>query len=116
MEAFSFIDLLDDGPPRQVLARVSFLPTDEGGRREPCSGLYRPNHNFGGPDGREFYIGQLQIPPGEVVRPGETRTLEIVFLNSRGLSEVLHLGRRWRIQEGGRLVASAEVLELRGEV
>lgn len=116
VEVFSFIDLVEDGPPRQVLARVSFLSTDEGGRGEPCFGPYRPNHNFGGPEDRQFYIGQLQIPPGEIVRPGEARTLEIVFLNGRGLAEVLHLGRRWRIQEGARLVANAEVLELRGEV
>ena len=116
MEPFSFVDLLEDGPSRQVLARVSFLSTDEGGRREPCSGQYRPNHNFGGPDDRQFYIGQLQIPLGEVVRPGETRALEVVFLNGRGLTELLHLGRRWRIQEGAQLVANAEVLEVRGEV
>ena len=114
--AFSFVDLLEDGPPHHVLARVSFLRTEEGGRREPCPERYRPNHNFGDAENRQFYIGQLQIPAGELVSPGETRDLEVVFLNGRGLSELLSVGRRWRIQEGARLVAKAEVLEVRGEV
>lgn len=115
MEPFSFVDQLEEGAPRRVVARVSFLATEEGGRRGPCLGPYRPNHNFGGPDDRWFYIGQLQIPEGEVVSPGETRTLEVLFLNGPGLTECLHVGRRWRIQEGPKLVANAEVLEVRGE-
>lgn len=116
MELFSFVDQLEEGPPRRVLARMSFLSTDEGGRRGPCWGAYRPNHNFGGPHDRQFYIGQLQIPEGEVVHPGETRNLEVLFLNGPGLTDLLHVGCRWRIQEGEKLVANAEVLKVLNEV
>jgi len=115
VEAFAFIDRLEEGPPQRVLARVAFLSKAEGGRGEPCFGPYRPNHNFGGAADREFYIGQLQIPSGEAVLPGETYTLEVLFLNGGGLSEFLQKGRHWRIQEGAKLVARAEVLEVYGE-
>jgi translation elongation factor EF-Tu-like GTPase len=115
MPPFAFVDRFEEGAPRRVLARISFLSTEEGGRRGPCWGQYRPNHNFGGPDDRQFYIGQVQIPEGDVVRPGETRTLEVLFLNGPGLAECLQAGRRWRVQEGGKLVANAEVLEVHGE-
>ncbi len=44
---------------------------------------------------------------------GETRDLPITFLNVRGLAELLHVGRKWRIQEGGKLVATPNYLRLR---
>jgi len=115
MELFAFLDLLGDGPSRRVLARLSFLSAEEGGRSWPCWGVYRPNHNFGGPDDRQFYIGQVQVPEGEVVHPGETRNLEVWFLNGPGLAELLQVGRQWRVQEGKNLVANAEILEVLSE-
>jgi elongation factor Tu len=74
--------------------------------------VYRPNHNFGGPDDRQFYIGQVQVPEGEVVQLGETRNLGGWFLNGPGLSELLQVGCQWRVQEGKKLVANAEILEV----
>lgn len=115
MELFAFIDLLEGGPSPRVLARLSFLSAEEGGRSGPCWGGYRPNHNFGGPDDRQFYIGQVQVPEGEVVRPGETRNLEVCFLHGPGLAELLQVGRQWRVQEGKKLVANAEILEVLSE-
>ncbi|MNT80395.1 hypothetical protein D3C72_2198460 [compost metagenome] len=50
------------------------------------------------------------------MHPGETRNLEVLFLNGPGLTDLLHVGRRWRIQEGEKLVANAEVLEVLNEV
>lgn len=112
MEPFAFVDLLEDGPSPRVLARLSFLSTEAGGRSGPCWGVYRPNHNFGGPDDRQFYIGQVQVPEGEVVQSGETRNLEVWFLNGPSLSQLLQVGRQWRVQEGKKLVANAEILEV----
>lgn len=116
MEAFVFRDLLEDGPPLKVLARVSFFKSEQGGREQPCVGKYRPNHNFGGPENRNFYIGQLELLPGESIHPGENRDVRITFLNGAGLSELLQVGRNWRIQEGIKHVANAEVLAVHNEV
>lgn len=79
-------------------------------RRTPFTARFRPNHNFGAAEDRVFYIGQIEVPEGTWVHPGDTRELEITFLNVRGLAELLIPGRTWRIQEGPRQVATGEVL------
>lgn len=118
MKGFSFTDVLEPAgdKPIRVLARISVLRTEDGGREGPFTVSYRPNHNFGGPADRVFYIGQVEVPQGTWVHPGETRDLVITFLNVRGLSDLLQVGRRWRIQEGPKHVATGEVLALRPEV
>jgi elongation factor Tu len=112
MNAFVFTDVLESAgnEPIRVLARISVIRTEDGGRNGPFTKSYRPNHNFGGPDDRVFFIGQVEVPAGEWIYPGETRDLPITFLNVRGLLELLHVGRTWRIQEGGKLVATAQLL------
>jgi translation elongation factor EF-Tu-like GTPase len=116
MEPFSFTDLMDRGPAIEVLARVSMLRTEDGGRTKPFTAPYRPNHNFGSSEGAEFYVGQVEVPPGVQVQPGETRELAIKFLNGPGLPQLLRVGRTWRIQEGSRLVATAEVIAVQTAV
>ena len=117
MHAFCFHDVLEPAgkEPIRVLARISVVPTEQGGRNGPFTKSYRPNHNFGGPDDRVFYIGQVEVAEGTWIHPGEICDLPITFLNVRGLADLLQVGRNWRIQEGGKLVATAEVLALLNE-
>ncbi len=112
--AFTFVDELGPAGAKliSVLARVQVLATADGGRSGPFTARYRPNHNFGGAENRHFFIGQVEVPEGEWVHPGETRELTITFLNVAGLQEQLTSGKRWRIQEGSRLIATAELLSL----
>jgi elongation factor Tu len=114
MDAYCFTDVLEPAgkEPIRVLARISVIATEQGGRKGPFTKSYRPNHNFGGPEDRVFYIGQVEVPEGTWIHPGECRDLPITFLNVRGLTDLLLVGRKWRIQEGGKLVATAEVLSL----
>jgi len=114
MNAVAFSDLVDDGAAIEVIADVRLLPTGEGGKSRPISSTYRPNHNFGAPEDRHFYIGQLEIASGDEIVPGETRRVPIRFLSGPGLRQMLTLGREWRIQEGDRLVAVARVVEVIG--
>jgi elongation factor Tu len=111
---FTFFDELRPAgdEPIRVLARVHVLAAADGGRRRPFTAKYRPNHNFGGAENRNFFIGQVEVPEGEWIYPGETRELTITFLNALDLREQLTPGRQWRIQEGSRLVATAELLSL----
>jgi hypothetical protein len=115
MEAFSYRDLFEPGAPHRVLARVSVRLPAEGGRDIPFGLQFRPNHNFGGEENRAFYIGNVEVPP-EGLHPGESRELYVTFLNGGGLGDLLQIGRRWRIQEGPRWVANAEVLALHNDV
>jgi len=81
-------------------------------RQGPFKGPYRPNHNFGDVTNQTFCIGQVEVPEGTWVQPGEVAELVVTFLNVRGLSEKLKAGRTWRIQEGPKLVATGEILEV----
>jgi translation elongation factor EF-Tu-like GTPase len=114
MPAFAFTDNLDiiDKKPIKVFARLEVVSTEDGGRQGPFTSGYRPNHNFGREEDRFFFIGQVEVPEGEWVHPAETRELPITFLNARGLAELLTPGRRWRIQEGGKLVAISSLLSI----
>lgn len=114
MKMFSFTDNLDivDDTPIVVRAKITVIPTDQGGRVGPFTKGLRPNHNFGSEDDRFFYIGQIEVPEGEWVYPGDTRELCVTFLNARGLSEMLTLGRTWRIQEGPKLIATGTVIAI----
>ena len=114
MSAFAFHDVMEPAgdKPLRVLARISVLRTEDGGRKGPFTKSYRPNHNFGAPVDRVFYIGQVEVPDGTWIHPGETHDLVVTFLNVRGLSELLQVGRSWLIQEGPRHVANAQVLSL----
>lgn len=102
-------DIVDDSLI-WVYARVEVLSTQDGGRSGPFANRYRPNHNFGGPENRVFYIGEIVLEEDEKIYPGETREILIRFINVQDLKEFLMVGRSWRIQEGGKLVANAEVI------
>jgi len=106
------LDVVEDGP-LVVLAKVSLVSTESGGRGSPIFGDYafRPNHNFGDEKNRNFYIGQIDFEEGDLINPGDERIVPIRFLNVGGLKELLHIGLKWRIQEGPILIATGEILE-----
>jgi hypothetical protein len=111
MGVFAFSDFLDDGKARRVTARISIHSRELGGHDILASAVYRPNHNFGPPDGRTFYIGQIEVP-ADGLRAGESRVTQVTFLSGPGLREVLQPGRTWRIQEGDQWVGTGELLEV----
>jgi elongation factor Tu len=98
----------------RIRARIRFLTTEEGGRSTPLAGggSYRPNHNFGGPGNLEMCIGFIDIPAGAPVIPGATIDAEFEIMASSRMVANIREGADWRIQEGGRLVAIGNVLEL----
>ena len=96
--------------PICVLARIAVVATDEGGKNQPFTKNYRPNHNFGSAENNETFIGQIEVPEGSRVYPGETHDLVVRFMDAPGLNALLEIGRTWRIQEGRKLVARAQVL------
>ncbi|MFC4764298.1 EF-Tu C-terminal domain-related protein [Dyella koreensis] len=115
-KAFGFHDVLEpNGSGAKVIrvqAKIHMLSAQGGGRTSPVTTRYRPNHNFGGVAGLTFYIGQFEVPGDRWVEPGETAELVVEFLNVVGIAELLQPGRRWRIQEGGKLVGEAEVISV----
>ena len=111
-EVFSFSVHLEPAgdQPVRVLARIKVLRTEDGGRASPFTKNFRPNHNFGGPtidlsSDKLRFLRELGYTQGKL-------TSRDCIPKRAGLAENLAVGRVWRIQEGGRYIASAEVLSL----
>lgn len=98
----------------KVRAKVRFLTAEEGGLRQSFSTEYafRPNHNFGDAANRSFYMGQFDFLGRELVPLGEELEVKILFVDGRGLEEMLVLGRAWRIQQGSHLIGTGEILSV----
>ena len=113
----SFSDNLDliNGDPIRVNAIVSLLTYAQGGRKTPIVGgqTFRPNHNFGDERNINFYIGQINYEDGDLIYPGESRNVQIEFMNVDGLRELLSPEKVWRIQEGSTLIAHGKVVDVR---
>ena len=117
VSVFGYSDLFytDRRPGINVRASVTLVPTAPCGRRSDAHVRWRPNHNFGAPDGRAFYVGQVEFESADTIEPGETLEVLIRFLDGPGLREHLQPGRTWRIQEGPNLIATANLTEVLGE-
>ncbi len=98
----------------RVRASIRFLSTEEGGRSSPLfgGGSYRPNHNFFGPDDRDMCMGFIELAEGQQIVPGDTIQTEITLWIYPAVRLEISVGRQWRIQEGGRLVAVGTILEV----
>jgi translation elongation factor EF-Tu-like GTPase len=97
-----------------VRALISFLVSHEGGRKTDVRLTYRPLHNFGDPDNREMWFGQICLDAMDKISPGESREVVVQFDPDPALVAQLKPGRTWRIQEGAQLVATAKVIEVLG--
>jgi len=93
-----------------VLARISMRTSQDGGKTKPYTMSFRPNHNFGESENTKTFIGQVEVPDGTCIVPGGAYDLIVRFVEAPGLSDLLQIGRIWRIQEGKKLVANAQVL------
>jgi hypothetical protein len=114
VNAFGYRDLFytDDRPALDVRAKLTLLPETKNARRSSQQARWRPNHNFGPADGRDFYIGQVEFESVDTVEPGQTVEVLVRFFDGPGLREHLVPGRSWRVQEGPNLVATARVVSV----
>lgn len=98
----------------RIRARIELCPTSDGGRQAALRGpvRYRPNHNFFGEGDREMCMGEIELGEGQLLAPGEATNIEMTLWTWPALTGDLHVGRRWRLQEGARLIGWGTVLEL----
>ena len=92
-----------------IEALVTFLPTSEGGRQGPAFSGYRPNHLV-----LADYLtsGVHEYIDTDSVSPGESARTRITFITPEHYPHCVWPGRVIRVQEGGRLVGHAEVLQV----
>jgi len=94
-----------------VRVRIRLLSSTEGGRTSPIVGgtKYRPNHNFLSAQNRHMGMGEISLPEGVSLFPGESIEVEMTLYPWPADID-LSPGREWRIQEGGKLVGIGTLL------
>jgi hypothetical protein len=98
-----------------VSAKLTFRSTAEGGKSNPIRSGYRPNHSFEKlSDERRttFYIGEVQFNNKELIYPGDTNVVTVIFLKAGNIEKYLTQGRRWYLYEVPRLIAEGEILQV----
>jgi len=92
-------------PHTKFEAQIYVLSKDEGGRHSPFFSGYRPQFYFRTTD----ITGTITLPAGvDMVKPGD---------NTKVIGELIHpiameKGLKLAIREGGRTVASGQVIEI----
>lgn len=98
-----------------IKAKVTFKTPEEGGKSNPITTGYRPNHAFEKPiDIRNIktYIGEIQFFDQKFLYPGESKIVTVVFSKFGDITKYLIVGRKWFIYEVPRLVAEGEILQV----
>lgn len=96
-----------------IVAEISFLKTEEGGRLNPVSSRYRPAHSV-----RDDYLttGQHDYSDKQKVFPGESVVGTITFLSPEAYPHCLWEGKILSVQEGSRIVGYAKVITVLNEL
>ena len=85
--------------PPDVEAEISFIPTEQGGRKTPVYSGYRPQFHFG----EEVWDAEHEYPGVERVLPGETVKVLLRFARPEAHLHQVHEGMEFLIQEGARV-------------
>jgi translation elongation factor EF-Tu-like GTPase len=96
-------------PRRDVEAEITFLASEEGGRRTPALSGYRPQFYC---DGQDFVVVMDFFGVAEPVYPGQSATAYLSFTYPEYLVKVLYPGKDFLIREGHQVVARGRVTKI----
>jgi elongation factor Tu len=92
-------------PHHKFKGTIYCLSKDEGGRHSPFFSGYRPQFYFRTTD----ITGTVTLPSGkEMVMPGDNTDIEVELIHPIAMDK----GLRFAIREGGRTVASGQVVDI----
>ena len=91
-----------------IEAEITFLKTQEGGRKTPAFSGYRPQFYY---DGHDWDAVQEYIGVSEVY-PGQTVTAELAFLSPQCHVGKLYPGKEFLVREGQRVVARGKITKI----
>ncbi|MCF7928155.1 MAG: elongation factor Tu [Spirochaetales bacterium] len=92
-------------PHKKFKGKIYCLTKDEGGRHNPFFTGYRPQFYFRTTD----VTGTVTLPEDkQMIMPGDNTEIEVELINSIAMET----GLRFAIREGGRTVASGQVIEI----
>jgi len=89
------------------IAELTYLPTEEGGRKSPAKSGYRPHVKFDFDD--MHTSGQQTFIDKEWVSPGEDVKAKIKILASDHFTHSLSEGMKFRFWEGAHLIGTGEI-------
>src|ERR1700744_2508347 len=91
-----------------IEAEITFVSTEQGGRKSPAFSGYRPQFYYDGMD----WAAQQEYPDVEKVLPGQTvRTLLTFFRPEAHFGRVFQ-GMEFTVREGSRTVAHGKVTKI----
>ena len=94
--------------PPDIEAEITFVPTEDGGRKTAAFSGYRPQFYYDGQD----WVADHEYPDVESVLPGQTARALLRFLNPDMHLGRVHTGLIFLVREGSRVVASGRVTKI----
>ena len=91
-----------------VEAEITFVPTEQGGRKTPTFSGYRPQFYYGGQDS----AAEHEYPDVEKVMPGQTVRALLRFLSPNFHVGWVHPGLEFQVREGARVVAHGRITKI----
>jgi len=93
-----------------IVAKVTYLTTEQGGRIGYAASGYRPHMKFSGK--KELTSGEQLFVDKDKVFPGETVVTEIRMLCPDFYKKHLTVGQSFEVSEGPKLVGYGEIIEI----
>ena len=92
-----------------IEAEITFLSTEEGGRKVPALSGYRPAHRVSD----DYLTTGVHTYSGcDAVLPGQTALGSITFITPEAYSHCLWIGREIDMQEGSRVVGRVKITKI----
>lgn len=91
-----------------IEAEISYLSTENGGRKNFIASDYRGQFFYDGHDwdARQYFIGRTQVEPGETV------TAHLIFLSPREHAGRVIVGTMFLVREGTKTVGYGKVTKV----
>jgi len=100
--------LNDPKYPPDIEAEITFLPTEQGGRKGPAFSGYRPHFYYDGHNWDALH----EYPDVERVLPGQTVRTWLRFLSPDRHVGRIRDGMEFQIREGSRVVGHGRVTKI----
>ncbi len=94
--------------PPDIEAEITFLTSEEGGRKTPAYSGYRPQFYYDGHDwdAVQEYIGVFEVCPGQTVMA------QLSFMSPQCHVGKLYPGKEFLVREGQKVVARGKVTKI----
>jgi elongation factor Tu len=94
--------------PPDIEAEITFVPTEQGGRKTPVFSGYRPQFYYGEQD----WDADQEYPDVDSVLPGQTVRALLRFVSPEAQIGRIHPGLEFQVREGAHVVGHGKVTKV----